>query len=206
MSSPEGRANANLRRGSGRHPRCVVAMWAVLIASLAWPILTPPEAVGETETERGYRIKVAFLLNFASLVKWPKESFKDSESSFVICHLGGSQTRALFDTSYADRMVRRHPIAVRHPSRAGDVLGCHIIMITAERSEQAAGFIAAVAGKSILTIGETESFALSGGMIGFYNEGSKIRFEINLDAAKNARLRISSRLLQLARLVSSDWE
>ena len=199
----EGRANANLGRISCRDTRCVVAMWAAIIASLAWSILTPPNAVGETEDEKRYRIKVAYLANFASLIKWPEGSFNDSESPFVICHLGGSQTRALFDTAYADRMVKRHPIEVRHPSRTGDVLGCHLIMITAERSEQAGGFISAVAGKSILTIGETEGFALSGGVIGFYNDGSKIRFEVNLSAAKSANLRISSRLLQLARLVSS---
>ncbi len=189
-----------------RHTPWFVSMGAAMIASLAWSILTPPNAVGAAGSEKAYRVKVAFLLNFASLVKWPEESFNDSESPFVICHLGGSQTRALFDTTYAGRMVKRHPIEVRHPSRVGDVLGCHIIMITAERSEQAGGFITAAAGKSILTIGETEGFALSGGVIGFYNDGSKIRFEINLSAARNANLRISSRLLRLAQLVSGGGE
>jgi hypothetical protein len=178
----------------------------VVIASLAWSSLIPTNAVGATESEKAYRVKVAYLFNFASLIEWPEESFTGSESPFVICHLGGSQTRALFDTAYADRMVERHPIEVRHPSRVGDVLGCHIIMITAERSQQAGGFIAAAAGKSTLTIGETEGFALSGGVIGFYNDGPKIRFEINLRAAENANLRISSRLLQIARLLSSDEE
>jgi len=178
----------------------------VAIASLAWSTLIPPNAVGATGIEKAYRIKVAFLLNFASLIEWPGESFTDSESPFVICPLGGRQTRALLDAAYADRMVERHPIEVRHPSGAGDASGCHIIMITAERSEQADGFIAAAAGKSTLTIGETEGFALSGGVIGFYNDGTKLRFEINLRAAENANLRISSRLLQLARLLSSDEE
>jgi hypothetical protein len=84
------------------------------------------------------------------------------------------------------------------------VSGCHIAFITAERGEEGREIITAVAGKSILTIGETEGFARSGGVIGFYNEGSKIRFEVNLGAAKNAKLRISSRLLKLARLVSSE--
>jgi hypothetical protein len=101
-------------------------------------------------------------------------------------------------------MVKRHPIEVRHPSGAGDALGCHIIMITFDRSEQADGLIAAAAGRPTLTIGETEGFALSGGVIGFYDDGPKIRFEINLRAAEDANLRISSRLLQLARLVSGD--
>jgi len=64
------------------------------------------------------------------------------------------------------------------------VSGCHIVFITQERGERDLEFITAVAGKSILTIGSTEGFARSGGVIGFYNEGSKIRFEINLSAAE----------------------
>ena len=202
----EGRANANLGRIPCRHTRWTVALWTAVIASLAWSTLTPPNAVGATGIEKAYRVKLAYLLNFASLIEWPEDSFTGSESPFVICHLGGSQTRALFDTAYADRMVERHPIEVRHPSGVGDVLGCHIIMITAERSEHAGGFIAAAAGKSILSVGENEGFALSGGMIGFYNDESKLRFEINRGVAESAKLRISSRLLQLARLVSSEDE
>ena len=200
----EGRANANLGRLPCRHTRLIVSMWAAVIASLAWPILTPPNAVGATGIEKTYRVKVAYLLNFAALIEWPEKSFNNSESPFIICHLGGAQTKALFDTAYAGRKVERHPVEVRHPSSVGDVPGCHIIMITAERSAQAGDFIAATAGKSTLTIGETEGFALSGGVIGFYNDGPKIRFEINLRAAEKANLRISSRLLQLARLLSSD--
>jgi len=202
----EGRANANSGRIPCCHTRFIVQMWIAVIASLAWSSLTPPNAVGATAAEQAYRVKVAFLFNFASLIEWPEESFNGSDAPFVICHLGSSQTRALFDTAYADRMVERHPIEVRHPSGVDDVLGCHIIMITAERSEQAGDFIAAAAGKSTLTIGETEGFARSGGVIGFYNDGPKIRFEINLRAAEDANLRVSSRLLQLARLLSSDEE
>jgi len=202
----EGRKNAKSGDNPGRLTRWTVAVWVAAAAALAFSNFTPRNAAGATETEQPYRIKVAFLFNFASLVKWPEESFKNSESPFVICHYGGSQTKEIFDTAYSGRMVERHPVEVWHPSGEGDVLGCHIFMITAERSEQVSGFIAAVAGKSILTIGETAGFALSGGVIGFYNDGSKIRFEINLDAAKRAKLRISSRLLRLARLVSSESE
>jgi hypothetical protein len=181
-------------------------MRVAVIASLVWFSLAPANIVGATNSEQPYRVKLAFLFNFASLVTWPEESFNDPESPFVICHFGGSQTKALFDAAYSGRMVERHPIEVQHPTDVGDVLGCHIFMITAERSEQADGLIAAVAGKSVLTVGETEGFALSGGMIGFYNDDSKLRFEINRSLAESAKLRISSRLLQLARLVSSEGE
>ncbi len=202
----EGRTNASWGHIQGRHTRWTVEVCAVVVALLALSSFAARDATGAKETEQPYRVKVAFLFNFASLVQWPADSFSGSQSPFVICHFGGSQTRALFDTVYSGRMVQQHPVEVRHPSDAADVLGCHIFMITAERSEQAGRFLSAVAGRSILTIGETDNFARSGGVIGFYNDGSKIRFEINLEAAKRAKLRISSRLLQLARLVSSEDE
>lgn len=145
-------------------------------------------------------------MNFAALTEWPSESFGDPKDPIVICHVGGSQTNSLLDTAYSGRMVERRSIDFRHLTSIERVSGCHIVFITAERGEQARELVTAVAGKSILTIGETEDFARSGGVIGFYNEGSKIRFEINLGAAERARLRISSRLLQLARLVSNEGE
>ena len=95
----EGRANANSVQIPCRHPRWTVALWAAVIAALALSSLTPPNAVGAAEGEQPYRVKVAFLFNFASLVKWPEESFKDSESPFVVCHYGGSQTTVIFDTA-----------------------------------------------------------------------------------------------------------
>jgi len=203
MLLAERRVNARLDRIPRRSARRIAAIGVAMIASLGWLALTTTRAAAREESEQAYRVKVAFLFNFASLVTWPKGAFDHPESPFVICHLGDSKTGALFDAAYAGRMVERHPVEVRHPSGARDVLDCHIVMITAERSEEAGQFLSAVAGQPILTVGETEGFARSGGMIGFYDEGSKIRFEINRGAAESANLRISSRLLKLARLVSS---
>ena len=202
----EGRADASSGQIRCRATRWAVAVWAAAVVWLALSGLAPRNVAGATGNEQPYRVKVAFLFNFASLVKWPEESFHGPDAPFVICHYGGSQTRGLFETAYSGRMVERHPIEVWDLSSVDDVLGCHIMMITAERSEEVDDFLSAVAGKSVLTIGETDGFARSGGVIGFYSDGSKIRFEVNLGAAKSARLRISSRLLKLARLVSSEGE
>jgi len=179
---------------------------AVLLASIIGFTLALSGAAIAASSGKAHRVKAAFVLNFAALTEWPSESFADSKDPIVICHVGGSQTNALLDSAYSGRMVERRSVDFRHLTSTERVSGCHIVFITAEQGEQAREFITAVAGRSILTIGETEGFARSGGVIGFYKEGSKIRFEINLSASERARLRISSRLLRLARPVSSEGE
>ncbi len=177
-----------------------------LLASIIGLTSVPSSAVIAAGSDKEYRVKAAFVLNFASLIEWPSETFRGSEDPIVICHVGGSRTKSLLDTVYSGRMVARRPIEIRHLSSSEMVSGCHVVFITAERGEELREFLAAAFGKSILTIGETDGFAGSGGVIGFYSDGPKIRFEINLGAAESAKLRIGSRLLRLARLVSSESE
>ena len=206
MEHLRGCAQSNLAPTTDHPARFWVNVWVTLLALLLWVASVPSNAAIAADYEKEYRVKAAFILNFASLTEWPAESFGSSKDPIVICHVGGSQTKSLFDTAYSGRMVKHHPIEIWHLSSGGRVAGCHIIIITTKRGERVREFIAAVAGKSILTIGETKNFARSGGVIGFYKDGSKIRFEVNLGAAENAKLRISSRLLRLARLVSSEDE
>jgi hypothetical protein len=178
----------------------------VLFASLLGFIAVASSAAFAARSDKEYRLKAAYVLSFASLIEWPSESFGDSEDPIVICAVTSSQTKSLLDTAYSGQMVGHRPVELRHISLSGMVSGCHIVLITAERGEQVHEFISSVIGKSILTIGDTYNFARSGGVIGFYRDGPNIRFEINLRAAERAKLRIASRLIQLARLVSPEAE
>lgn len=206
MEHQEWRANfAFPPIAAGRTDFCA-SFCVVLLASIIGITCVPSAAAIAAGSDKEYRVKAAFVLNFASLTEWPSESFGDSKAPIVICHVGGDQTKSLLDAAYSGRRVGRRSLELRHLSSSEMASGCHIVFITEDRGEQDREFITAVAGRSILTIGETEGFARSGGVIGFYNEGSKIRFEINPRAAESAGLRISSRLLQLARLVSSEGE
>src|ERR1700722_9242607 len=55
-------------------------------------------------------------------------------------------------------------------------------------------------GKSVLTIGETDAFCPSGGAIQFFIENDHMRFEINRDATDAAGLKVSAKLMSLARI------
>ncbi len=152
--------------------------WAVLLASIIGFTFALSGAAIAAGSGKAHRVKAAFVLNFAALTEWPSESFGDPKDSIVLCHVGGSQTNALLDSAYSGRIVELRSIDFRHLTSLERVSGCHIVFITAEQGEQARELITAVAGRSILTIGETEGFARSGGVSGFYNHESKIRFEI----------------------------
>ncbi len=196
-------AQSRLASEVGRRTNLRASFDSALFASLITLASSTFADAVAADIEKDYRLKAAFILHFASLVEWPAGAFGDSEDPIVICHVGGGRTRALLESAYSGRMVESRSIETRHLASSNGVSGCHILLITAERRGEARGFIDAVVGQSILTIGETEGFARDGGMIGFYDEGSKVRFEINPEAVESANLRISSRLLKLARLVSS---
>lgn len=87
-----------------------------------------------------------------------------------------------------------------HLKRAQEIQGCQVLFIGAAEKKSLRAILLSAKGNS-LTVGESEHFLQEGGMIGFLLEENKIRFEVNLEAAQNAKLRISSRLLALAKSV-----
>lgn len=93
---------------------------------------------------------------------------------------------------------------VRHLFEKDNPRGCDLLFIVGQDKRRAAALLKAVNNAPILTVGESEDFIHQGGMIGFCLQDNKIRFDINLQAATRANLKISSRLLLLAKSVIGD--
>ncbi len=94
-----------------------------------------------------------------------------------------------------------HGFQVHHARQISEIQGCHVLFIGEGEKGQLASVLANVKGSPVLTVGESERFVNEGGMIGFSLEENKIRFEINLESAEKANLKISARLLTLAKTV-----
>lgn len=148
-----------------------------------------------------YTVKAAFLFHFARFVEWPSEAFGQPDGPLVYCTIGEDPFQGALDASLKDKTLGPHVIQVRHLKQIQDAQNCHLVFVGAEDKKQVATVLAFLKGDPILTVGESERFVQEGGMIGFCVEENKIRFEINLEAAERARLRISSRLLALAKMV-----
>ncbi len=176
------------------------ARLCLILATLhAFARVVTPSALDGAPGE--YQVKAAFLLNFVRYVDWPPESFRNPTDPIVICVLGEDPMGSLLDDAVDGKTVGHHPLAVRRIAQIRDAASCNIVFVAGlpKRSPEA---LAALRVPGLLTIGESEGFARQGGVIGFRVEDERhIRFDVNLEAARQANLHISSHLLSLATIV-----
>jgi hypothetical protein len=151
-----------------------------------------------------YLIKAGFIYNFAQLVQWPSVTFAQTDSPIVIGILGTDPFGATIDRVIENKKLDGRSVVVKRlkwNKELKDLKDCNILFVSSSEKERLAEIINTVKWLPILTIGETAGFASRGGIINLTLEGNKVRFEVNVEAAKQANLNISSRLLALARII-----
>ena len=162
---------------------------------------TPAQGWAQQDDKAEYRVKLAFLYNFAQFIQWPPEAFHDPNSPLTLCVAGPNPFEGESEQALRDRTVGGHPIELKRLRPNDDPRACHMIFVRAGEKKLAGKLLAEVKGASILTVGEAKGFEDLGGVINLTLEENKLRFEINLDAAQQTRLKISSKLLVLAKIV-----
>jgi hypothetical protein len=143
-----------------------------------------------------YHVKAAFLLNFTRFVEWP--STEPADAPFPICILGRDPFGSALDRMLEGESVDGHKLVIRRIKR-DQTQSCRIVF--AERSERDLSKLLPGLGRGVLTVGEGDGFLREGGMIAFVIDNRRVRFDINQAAASAAALRISSKLLNVARSV-----
>jgi hypothetical protein len=161
----------------------------------------PPHAIAQGDNQGEYRVKLAFLYNFAQFVQWPADTFPDSGAPLSICVAGDNPFKGEIEQSLSGRTIGGHPIEVRRLNPEEDPHACQMIFVRASEMKAAPRILASSKGSSTLTVGEAKGFAERGGIINLTREENKLRFEVNIDAAAQTRLKISSKLLALAKIV-----
>lgn len=150
-----------------------------------------------------YEVKSAYLLNFARFVEWPEGAFESEASEIRIGIVGPGPLDRQVELGMEERLVVGRPVRVMWLGDTEAVALCHIVFVPSTRAAVLDRILVATAGKPVLTVGESHSFAARGGVIQLYIEDQTVRFEINRAAAERNGLKISSRLLSLARLTPS---
>jgi len=160
-----------------------------------------PLAWGQAEETSGYRVKTAFLFNFAKFIEWPASSFATPQSPFAICVLGQDPFGSILTDTLQGKMIGERPLAVRRLKDKSEARSCQIVFVSSSESAHLAAIVETVRGGNVLLVGENTGFAASGGTIEFTLEDDRVRFAINTDAADRSGLKFSSKLLALAQLV-----
>lgn len=184
-----------------RPPFRPVARW--LLAALLLVVV----ARGQSQPAPSeYQIKAVFLFNFAQFVDWPPDAFADRDAPLVIGILGDDPFGGSLDAAVRNETVNSRKLVVLRYKRIEEIGSCHLLFISQSESRRTEAIVAALHDRSILTVADFTGAALRGVMIRFITEKNRVRLRINLEAAKAARLTLSSKLLRPAEIVTTEKE
>lgn len=180
-----------------RHLVLRIAVGAILVACGANVSAQDQDSSDTSE----YLIKAGYVYNFAKLVEWPAAVAQKSRA-IVIGVLGNDGFAAVLERVVDGKKIDGRPFLVKRlKNREFTGCGCHILFVSAAESVRADEIIQFQNAGSVLTISEAPDFARRGGVVAFVLQDSRVRFAVNVDAASQASLTISSRLLALATIV-----
>jgi hypothetical protein len=174
-----------------RLPVLVLTIASFLFTNLAFG----QEAAGE------YQVKAAFLPNFARYVEWPEASLPAAGAPLVIAIVGDDPFGGSLELFLRGVVANGHPIILRHYRWSDSLAGCHLVFISTSEASHVPAVLRGLSGASVLTVSDIDRFSLSGGMIELRMVGNRVRFDVNRAAADEAHLKISSKLLAVARAV-----
>jgi len=144
-----------------------------------------------------YKIKAAFLLNFAKFINWPDDSFTEDSPSFKVCVLGNNPFGSALST-IESRTVANRKVDLSYVNTLEEAMGCHLLFISVSEKDNLVHIYEALKDLPITTVSDIEGFAKQGGIIEFLTREDKVAFIINLNRAREQRLNIHSALLNLA--------
>jgi hypothetical protein len=146
-------------------------------------------------------VKAAFVVNFAMFTEWPDTTFADTGEPIVIGVAGDETLRRTIEHFAKGKLLSGRAVKTRNIKNADDAAEIHLLFIGGMTGSRTADILSALDGLPVLTVGETAGFCAEGGMIAFLLERDRLRFEIRFDTTEHAGLKISSRVLALAKTV-----
>jgi len=201
MSGVNSNEEAFIRRtppARTRSPFTLPARW-LLLFTLLWVLLAGLKLYGQEPRPTEYDVKAAYLYNFGRFVAWPGVG-----DGFTICVLGQDPFGSALDATLAGQTIKNKRVVAKRIATSQDSADCQILFISSGEDGRLAEIIGALDKKPILTVSDMPQFSDRGGMIQFISEGKRIRFEVNLTAAQNAGLTLSSDLLKVATAVKRN--
>ncbi|MEO6034647.1 MAG: YfiR family protein [Verrucomicrobiota bacterium] len=185
-----------------RQLQITILYWRILMVVLLWMGFGATARAQETAPE--YKIKAVYLYNFVQYVNWPSNAFVEARSPIVIGILGNDPFGKTLNETVEGEVVKNRKLEIRYFKSVNEIKDCHVLFVGASEKDRVRSILAAMKERSILTVSDIDNFTLQGGIIRFFTADNKIRLRINLEAAKTANLGISSKLLQVAVVVSTD--
>jgi hypothetical protein len=149
------------------------------------------------------RLKAGYLVNFVKFIEWPASA---PANELTLCFIGAEGVLNALPADLSDRLVAGRRLIVRELKPDELSTGCGVLYVdrTAATSHASAMQAPVLPGAGVLTVSDDANFIRQGGVIGLFTEDNRLRFNINVQNAQRAGLKISSALLQLASSVDRE--
>jgi hypothetical protein len=147
------------------------------------------------------QIKAAFLLNFARFAEWSPLAVPETSTILFFCFDGAEDVRTAFQAIADGREVAKRKIINRKITSASDARTCQAVFASDSKHSREAELLKTARDAGALTVGDGPDFLNSGGMIQLLVDGNRMRFDINMATVGLAKIKLSSKLLALARHV-----
>ncbi len=176
-------------------------VFPIIIGAIMW--FSGITSSVNAETVREHQIKAAFLYHFVQFTEWPKEAFLSPEDPVRVCVYGRDPFDQTLDATFAGKVVKQRHFVVEHDVSISELRNCHIAYIGSSKVMRTTTMRRTLQNSYTLTVGGTDHFIEYGGMIQFFWSLNTIRFAINPTAVDQQNLKLSSKLLRLAKIVKS---
>lgn len=167
-----------------------------LLAILAGLLVCAPMLVNAVTKENA--VKAGFVYNFTKFTVWPEGAGADA--NFNLCIVGDDHLDGSLEALYG-KLAAKKPLALRRNVKSADLKSCHMAFITKDDKQSMQETLQAFNSMPVLTVSDSPDFIENGGMIGLIRDGSRVGFEIDIEAANAAGLHLGAQLLKLAKRV-----
>jgi hypothetical protein len=173
--------------------------WALKIGAVIAVVTATIPCRADAPT-REYKVKAAFIYNFTQFIQWPDAAFASKDSVFIVATVGTDPFDGALDDAMAGKTVANHSVTVEHFATVDNIGACQLLFVPASQDSSLSALFAKINGVPVLTVGESDAFPQAGGGIRFFLEDNKIRFEINPDPIEAVGIKVSAKLMKLARI------
>lgn len=192
MAAGAGRIGMVARRAAAR-----LAFAALVVVEM------PPARAATGDLE--YPVKAEFIERFTHFIDWPPSAFAGPQSPFILCVIGETPLGGYLEQLAQHRRIKGRPVELRRMKPTADLSQCHLVFIAADERAHLKQILAAVQGRPIVTVADSEGFGRAGVLINLMLDAEgRVGFEISSAGAKRTALTLNAQLLKLSRLSPSE--
>jgi hypothetical protein len=168
-------------------------------------LLGPTKASCEPVTGSEYEVKLGFIYNFIRFATWPADTFDSASDTLTLC-LASDNAASNVIYKLHGKSVKDRKLKVIAYQDDASLRQSHVLFFATQDRVLIQKVLDQTKGRSILTVGEIDGFIRMGGIINFFKEHNRLRFQVNIDAARRNALKISSQLLGSAKIIKEGHE